>query len=185
MCYQYSRRILPFCKIGPCNVVDVTVYTLEWSLLSWKLPDGSLLATNRSHSLGNITQLVLIGKLKGAQEKIDEQKRLIPTMYLLSSKDEGFLTLQYGPAMSINDLIHHVIDLIVHVRRTRSSFVPSGIVIVDYWSLNCEFGVLDVQTSSRKLSNLEHTPYQRIVVLSRVTVGFCKSKRQNFIRSCF
>lgn len=74
---------------------------------------------------------MLIGRLEGAQEKIDEQKRFIPTTYLLPSKDEEFQTLQNGLAMSINELIHHVIQLIVDIRRTSNSFAPFGIVIVD------------------------------------------------------
>ena len=87
--------------------------------------------------------------------------------------------------MSINELIYHVIDLIVYVRRTCTSFVPFAILIVDYRRSNCEFRVLNAQTSSRKFSDIECTPYQGTVILSRVTVGFCKSKGQNFLRSCF
>lgn len=128
---------------------------------------------------------MLICKFKSAQEKINEQECLIPTMYLLSSKDEGLQPLQNGPAMSINELIYHVINLVVYVRRTSTSSAPVPILIVDYRRLNREFRVLNAQASSRIFSDLERTPYQRILILSRVTAGFCKSKGQNFIRSCF
>ena len=102
---------------------------------------------------------MLIGKFEGAQEKVDEQKRFIPTMSLFPSKDEGFQTLQNGLAMSINELIYNVIELIVNVGRTSTSSAPFGIPIVDYWGWNREFGALDVHASSRKLSDLDHTSY--------------------------
>ena len=87
--------------------------------------------------------------------------------------------------MSIDDLIYHVIELIVDVRRTSTSSAPFGILVLDYWGWNCELRVLDVHPSSRKLSNLEHTTYQGIVIMCNVTIGFCESKRQDLIRVCF
>ena len=87
--------------------------------------------------------------------------------------------------MSINELIYHVVKLIVDVRRTSTSSALFGIMVVDYWGWNCEFGVLDVHPPSRKLSDLEHTTYQGIVILCNVTIGFCESKRQDLIGVCF
>ena len=61
--------------------------------------------------------------------------------------------------MSINELVYHVIDLVVYERRTGTSFVPFGILIVNYRSLKVEFRVLKAQASSRKFSDLERAPY--------------------------
>ena len=87
--------------------------------------------------------------------------------------------------MSINDLIYHVIELIVDVRRTSTSSAPFGVLVIDYRGWICEFGVLDVHASSRKLSDLEDATYLVTVILSRVTAGFCESERQDLIGVCF